>query len=128
VRGTIGWSPDGAWIVYSSDRDGDDGSLWAIAASGGTPIQITDDPTYNGGAHFRSPDGAGSPPPRIAFESERSGNLDIWVIDAPCVLFGDLDGDGDVDIADIMLGASPAPGAPHLKPLAQSTKPPLGLI
>jgi len=110
MRGTTGWSPDGAWIVYSSDRDGDDGSLWAIAASGGTPIQITDDPTYNGGAHFRSPDGAGSPPPRIAFESERSGNLDIWVIDAPCIAFGHLDGDGDVDIADIMLGASPPQG------------------
>jgi len=131
------WSPDGTRIVYSSDRGADDaasltddGSIWAIEASGGAPIQITNDPAYDGAPSW-SPDGN-----LIAFESARSGNLDIWVVDAPvapsptptaaptptnpaCDLDGDLDGDDDVDIADIMLVANrwhTAEGDPGFNP------------
>ena len=39
----VGWSPDGEWIAYSADYNGDEFyQLFAIPAKGGVPIQITE--------------------------------------------------------------------------------------
>lgn len=39
----VAWSPDGAWIAYSSDHHGDEFyQLFMISAQGGQPIQLTE--------------------------------------------------------------------------------------
>lgn len=39
----VAWSPEGKWIAYSADHDGDEFyQLFAVPADGGAPIQITD--------------------------------------------------------------------------------------
>ena len=38
------WSPDGKWIVFTSDRESSK-DIWAVAPSGGTAVQLT---TYTG--------------------------------------------------------------------------------
>ncbi len=38
------WSPDGKAIAFSSWDDANHGQLWTVAASGGTPTQITKEP------------------------------------------------------------------------------------
>ena len=35
------WSPDGRWIAFASDRDGDT-RLWRVAADGGEPERLTE--------------------------------------------------------------------------------------
>jgi len=76
------WSPDGRWIVYSSDY----GSLpvpniFVIPVNGGEPIRATHNETRYDGAPSWSPDGQW-----IAFESH-PGDEDIpaalWLITAP---------------------------------------------
>lgn len=34
------WSPDGQWIIYQSDCDGNY-DIWAVPSDGGTPVQLT---------------------------------------------------------------------------------------
>jgi cysteinyl-tRNA synthetase len=70
------WSPDGTKIVYASTPGGlDEPEIFVINAGGiGEPERITDYAGYDGTPSF-SPDGNS-----IAFESDRSGNLDIWLI------------------------------------------------
>ena len=48
-----------------------------IPATGGTAIQVTDDPSGDWGPSW-SPDGT-----KIAFFSIRTGNYDVFVIDVP---------------------------------------------
>ena len=69
------WSPDGASIVYTSDRDGSP-ELFRIKADGTGRERLTDDPAYDDQAAF-SPDGT-----QLAFVSTRNGGYArIWTID-----------------------------------------------
>jgi TolB protein len=73
---TPSFSPDGGRIVYASDVDGSFSDVWVMNADGTSRKRLT---TANSGAGTPtfSPDGA-----HIAFASSRSGNDDIYLIDA----------------------------------------------
>ncbi len=69
------WSPDGAKIVFSSDRDGDV-EMYVVDVDGTNIRRLTN----NSGEDWFpawSPDGA-----KIAFSSNRDGNFEIYVVDA----------------------------------------------
>ena len=74
------FSPDGQWIIYSSENDNVElANIHKIPAGGGTPVRITKYRGYDG-APAISPDGS-----RIAFESvfgdpEQSTGTKLWVI------------------------------------------------
>lgn len=80
------FSPDGQWIVYSSDEDELDlANIFIIPVSGGESTRVTDWDGYDGAPSW-SPDGS-----RIVFEShagdpDDSSGTTLWVIDAPDVL------------------------------------------
>jgi len=64
------WSPDGQYIVFTSQRsEEDEGNLWVIPAAGGEPVQLTE-----GGGHHGvfSPDGR-----YIAYDGERGSVVRI---------------------------------------------------
>jgi Tol biopolymer transport system component len=71
------WSPDGRRIAYCRGpaREGH-ANLWIMNADGTDPRPLTVRRTYDDYSPAWSPDGA-----RIAFESNRSGDFDIWVLD-----------------------------------------------
>ena len=74
------WSPDGQWIVYSSDHDDVEvANLFIISVTGGKPVRVTYNETGYDGAPSWSPDRAW-----IAFES---GNDEVptalWMIAVP---------------------------------------------
>ncbi len=83
------WSPDGDWIAFASNRDGDY-ELFKIRPDGSGLTKLTDNADDDGfdgtlltgttpdarGISW-SPDGT-----QIAFVSDRSGNLDLFVINA----------------------------------------------
>jgi Tol biopolymer transport system component len=68
------WSPDGSQIAFSADFVGPANDICVVPAAGGVVAQITDDPAYDAAPDW-SPDGDA-----LVFYSQRSGNLDIWVI------------------------------------------------
>ncbi|MEW6717550.1 MAG: endo alpha-1,4 polygalactosaminidase [Chloroflexota bacterium] len=77
------WSPDGRWIVYSSDHGGlPVPNIFIIPADGGEPVRATFDATQEDGAPSWSPDGKW-----IAFESHPGQNEEtpsaLWRIAAP---------------------------------------------
>jgi len=79
------WSPDGRWIVYSSDYGGLTApNIFVISADGGEPIRITYDETHGDGAASWSPDGQW-----IAFESyvyqAEETPAALWLIAAPAL-------------------------------------------
>jgi hypothetical protein len=77
------WSPDGAWIVYSSDEGGlKRPSIFVISASVGEPLRVTSDASAADGAPCWSPDGDW-----IAFESHEGDEepASLWRIAAPFV-------------------------------------------
>jgi TolB protein len=69
------WSPDGQWIVFTSERDGS-ADLYRMRPDGSGVERLTDDPAYDDQAAF-SPDGS-----RIAFVSTRAdGKANLWILD-----------------------------------------------
>jgi Tol biopolymer transport system component len=69
------YSPDGRWIVFCSDRDGDP-DIYLMRSDGSDERQLTNAPGYDGGP-FLSPDGRW-----IVFRSDRQqeGFLQLYVI------------------------------------------------
>jgi TolB protein len=71
--GTYSWSPDGAWIVFSSDRDSNR-EIYTMSADGSNPVNLTGDKGYDDSPAW-SPVGK-----HIAFVSDRSGEPGIYVM------------------------------------------------
>lgn len=76
------WSPDGTRLVFTSLRHGQnaDGTwnreIYVMATDGTGQVRLTDDPASDGAPAW-SPDGT-----RIAFHSDRAGDIDIYLMDA----------------------------------------------
>jgi Tol biopolymer transport system component len=69
------WSPDGQWIVFTSERDGS-ADLYRMHPDGSGLERLTDDPAYDDQAAL-SPDGS-----RIAFVTTRAGGrANLWTLD-----------------------------------------------
>src|SRR5215813_5958244 len=69
------FSPDGKWIVFTSERNGSS-DIYRVRVGGSGLERLTDDPAYDDQAAL-SPDGK-----QLAFVSSRgSGSNDIWVLD-----------------------------------------------
>lgn len=68
------FSPDGRWVVFTSERSGRP-DLYALELDGeGEPVRLTQGDAMDDAATF-SPDGT-----RLAFVSTRDGNADIFVM------------------------------------------------
>jgi TolB protein len=68
------FSPDGQWIVFSSNREGS-WDIWRAHPDGSALERLVDDPAFDDQAAL-SPDGRS-----LAFVSSRSGQADIWTMD-----------------------------------------------
>ena len=66
-----GWSPDGRWLVYVGQRNGEY-DIYKIPAAGGEEIRLTTSAGLDDGPEY-SPDGR-----YIYFSSVRSGRMQIW--------------------------------------------------
>jgi serine/threonine protein kinase len=69
------YSPDGRWLVFSSDRSGNL-DLWRMALETGELQRLTDDPAEDWDPAM-SADGA-----QILFSSNRTGRFQIWMAEA----------------------------------------------
>jgi hypothetical protein len=69
-------SPDGAWVVFASDRCDRDGhySLFRMSLAGGKPEMVSDPERGDDRQPVYSPDGHW-----IAFRSTRGGTSDLWI-------------------------------------------------
>ncbi|CCH02337.1 Periplasmic component of the Tol biopolymer transport system-like protein [Fibrella aestuarina BUZ 2] len=70
-----GWSPDGKWLVYTAQRDGEF-DIYKVSSTGGPETQLTTAKALDDGPEY-SPDGK-----YIYFNSTRSGLMQIWRMDA----------------------------------------------
>lgn len=66
-----GWSPDGKYLVFVGERNGDY-DIYKIPSAGGEEKRLTTAPGLDDGCEY-SPDGN-----YIYFNSVRSGNMQIW--------------------------------------------------
>ena len=66
-----GWSPDGVYLIYTAERDGDF-DIYRIPAAGGDEVRLTRSPGLDDGSEY-SPDGR-----FIYFNSVRSGSMELW--------------------------------------------------
>jgi len=66
-----GWSPDGKWLTYCAERNGQY-DVYKIPSEGGNEIQLTNTSGLDDGPEY-SPDGK-----YIYFNSTRSGMMQIW--------------------------------------------------
>lgn len=69
------YSPDGQWIVFSSNRTGNL-DLWKVQVQSGTVVRLTDDASEDWDPAF-TPDGK-----HILWSSARAGHFEIWMADA----------------------------------------------
>ena len=69
------WSPDGAWILFDSDREGSR-DLYVVRVDGTGLKQLTDSGAKEDHGAW-SPDGK-----RIAYQHEAGGNTDVYVMNA----------------------------------------------
>src|SRR5438876_5436452 len=69
------WSADGAWLAFTSERDGS-ADLYRVRPNGADLERLTDSPAFDDQAAF-SPDGR-----QIVFVSSRAaGTADLWILD-----------------------------------------------
>ncbi len=68
------YSPDGKWILFSSDRSGQL-DLWMLSRETGALRRLTDDPSQDWDPAF-SPDGS-----RVVWSTNRSGRFEIWTVE-----------------------------------------------
>jgi TolB protein len=69
------WSPDGAWLAFTSERDGS-ADLYRVKPDGSALERLTDSPAYDDQAAF-SPDGR-----QLVFVTTRAGGTaDLWTLD-----------------------------------------------
>ena len=66
-----GWSPDGKWLTYTAQRNGEF-DIYKIPSTGGKEIRLTSAEGLDDGSEY-SPDGK-----YIYFNSVRSGKMEIW--------------------------------------------------
>ena len=66
-----GWSPDGKYLVYCAQRNGEY-NIFRIRAEGGPEVQLTSGPWLDDGPEY-TPDGK-----YIYFNSVRTGRMHIW--------------------------------------------------
>jgi TolB protein len=66
-----GWSPDGKFLIYTGQRNGEF-DIYRIAATGGQETRLTEAKGLDDGAEY-SPDGK-----YIYFNSTRTGTMQIW--------------------------------------------------
>ncbi len=66
-----GWSPDGKWLTYTAQRNGDF-DIYKIPAAGGQEIRLTTTKGLDDGPEY-SPDGR-----HIYYNSVRSGRMQLW--------------------------------------------------
>ena len=69
------YSPDGQWVIFSSNRSGNL-DLWEISTNAGSPRRVTDDAADDWDPAF-APDGK-----HILWSSNRSGAFEIWMANA----------------------------------------------
>jgi Tol biopolymer transport system component len=69
------YSPDGEWVLFTSDRTGNN-DLWTVSTKSGALRRLTDDPGEDWDPAF-SADGK-----HLVWSSNRSGDFEIWMSDA----------------------------------------------
>jgi len=82
------WSPDGRWIAFSRDLDGNL-DIGVVAASGGEPVMLTTDPHVDVQPTWAADSSS------VYFSSARAGSFDIYRAALPAD-----DADGDVEVAN----------------------------
>jgi TolB protein len=70
-----GWSPDGKYLLYTAERDGDY-DIYRIPSAGGKEERLTTTAGLDDGSEY-APDGK-----TIYFNSARSGTMQIWRMNA----------------------------------------------
>lgn len=69
------WSPDGKWIAFTSDRDGN-WDIYKMTSDGKTIVRLTENPQQDAWPWW-TPDGQ-----QIVFSSDRDGTWQIYMMDA----------------------------------------------